>query len=70
MLISFKEWLDKESPPSPNIWTYDNNADLQYFTNLKSKYYLVNNKTGQSDFDPDELYFCPKKKKSKKKIGK
>lgn len=67
MLISYKEWLSKDAPPSPNIWDYDTNADLQYFTNVKSKYSTINKKPRQKSINPEDLYFCSKLKKNRKK---
>lgn len=67
MTISFKEWLDKEQPPSPNIWNYDTNADMQYFTNLDSKYSLMSKRNGQVKINPEDLYLCSKLKKRRDK---
>ena len=68
-LISFKEWLDKEMPDFQPFGQQNNNADERFgLTGVKSKYAMTNTKSGQVDFNPEEKYFCGKKKhKGRKK---
>ena len=65
MLISYKEWLSKDSPPSPNIWDYGTNAELQYFKKVRSKYTTSNKSGEEPKIDPEGTYFCSKKQKKK-----
>lgn len=62
-LISFREWLDKEQIDLPLLGQPNSNADEVFgLTGVKSKYAMTNTKSGQTDFDPDEKFFCGKKK--------
>lgn len=67
---SFKQWLeaglDKEQPDSPNIWDSGNNADKAFGMTIRSKNTMTNQKGMPSYFDPDDIFFCGKKKKTKK----
>lgn len=75
MLISFKEWLKKEfhmhSPEGPgDIWSQHSNVDQDFGrTGAKSKN-VMSNKSGQVDFDPDELFLGKKSKKKCRQINK
>jgi len=70
MIISFRDWLDKESPPSANIWDYGTNAQMQYFGDIKSKYSTPIKTNVKSEFDPEEIYYCTKRKNKKNKRNK
>lgn len=72
-MLGFKKWLneaglDKEQPDTPNIWDSGNNADKAFgLTGIKSKNAMTTQKGMPSQFDPDDIFFCGKKKKKMKK---
>lgn len=69
-MSGFKTWfeagLDKEQPEAANLWDSGNNADKAFGMTIRSKNAMTTQKGMPSYFDPDETFFCGKKKRMRK----
>lgn len=70
--LRFKEWLSTSSPEGAGeIWDNRSNADLDFGrTGAKSKNVASDSKTGQAEFDPEQLFLGRKGKKQVSKLDK